>query len=253
MFTIFLNKNKNNKVLNLHFMKFSTVSKNSLVIKQNNMLKKYPLHLHYSLFSMVYWPQSLAYENLQENFFSQKILYKNCLKFWQSYKSEVLLRFSSRNTSLIVHSNKVPSIIYKKHFYNREKIRAWNNLNASTILFGFSVGRCGFKQNETKSFIAVDTLIRAGLWFLVRYRKKITPFRLRFMGDAMRFRKYLYRFKPAFKKHFKFSIYSIQDATPIPFNGCKLSHLPRKRFRRNAYNNFKIVRYLKNFKLVKNK
>jgi hypothetical protein len=230
-------------------LKFINKQKLNNTVKHNLSLIKTPsLKFYFNFFSTVYWPNSLSYENLQHNFLEHKVLYKRCLQFWESHKSEVLLRFSSRNTSLIVHSIRLPSIIYKKHLYNREKIRSWNNDNLSTILFGFSVGRCGFKQNETKSFIAIDTLIRAGLWFLVRYRKKIAPFKLRFMGSHSRFRKYLYRFKPAFKKHFKFSINSIDDETPRPHNGCRLSHLPRKRFRRHSYSYSKIAKYIKTYK-----
>jgi len=221
----------------------------NFAVKHNISLIKNPsLKFYFNLLSNVYWPNSLSYENLQSNFLEHKVLYKRCLHFWESHKSEVLLRFSSRNTSLIVHSNRLPSIIYKKYLYNREKIRSWNNDNLSNILFGFSVGRCGFKQNETKSFIAIDTLIRAGLWFLVRYRKKIAPFKLRFVGSHTRFRKYLYRFKPAFGKHFRFSINSIDDETPRPHNGCRLSHLPRKRFRRHAYSYSKISQYITTYK-----
>ena len=46
-----------------------------------------------------------------------------------------------------------------------------------------------------QSFIGGDTLIRTALWFYVRYAKKLTPVRLRLMGDTVKFRKYLYRFQ----------------------------------------------------------
>jgi hypothetical protein len=163
----------------------------------------------------------------------------------------MLLRFASRNAQVIIHMPRVPELVYKKYFLHREVARTWNNTNSSDMLFGFSAGRCGFKPNETKSFIANDTLVRAGLWFITRFVKKLSPIKLRLMGNTATFRKYLYRLTPKRKKVFKYSICCIEEATPIPFNGCKLSHYPRKRFRYHTPNFRRVLNYVKNYKIIK--
>ena len=170
--------------------------------------------------------------------------YRN--KFYLDYKSEVLFSFGKRNSNVVVHAPRVSPLVYKKYFVQREIARNWNNENLSEFYFGFSTGRCGFKPTETKSFIATDTLVRILFWCIIRHLKKLSPYRLRLKGKTNVIRKYINRFTPNRKyKGFRFDIASIEDATPIPFNGCKLEHMARKRYRRHAYQYNKIVKNIK--------
>ncbi len=58
--------------------------------------------------------------------------------------------------------------------------------------------------------------------------------------------------QPSPGKKLKFKVFAVQDATPITFNGCRLQHNARKRYRRHSFDNAKLVRYLKHF-VPKNK
>jgi len=232
-----VSKNKKDKDLNY-----------LLINPKNNNLKFY-FHLH----SLIYWPSKLGYNLSNVSFLKQKFAKYNKIAKRLNYKSEMLLRFAKRNAQVIIHTPRVPQLVYKKHFVHREIAREWNNKKSSDMLFGFSAGQCGFKPYETKSFIANDTLVRAGLWFMTRFVKKLSPFKLRLMGNTTIFRKYLYRLIPSYKKRFKYTIYSIEDATPIPFNGCRLSHYARKRYRYHTPNFRNVSKYVKNFNVVKPK
>jgi ribosomal protein S11 len=229
------NSNKNNSKLNL-----------VLINPKINSMKFY-----FNLYNLLYWPSNYGYQLPNLNFLDKKLAHEDILNNRLNYKSEMLLRFGSRNAQVIIHMPRVPELVYKKYFVHREAARSWNKNNSSNMLFGFSAGRCGFKPNETKSFIANDTLVRAGLWFITRFVKKLSPIKLRLMGNTATFRKYLYRLTPKRKKLFKYKIACIDDATPIPFNGCKLSHYPRKRFRYHTPNFRRVLRYVKNYKMLK--
>lgn len=200
------------------------------------------------LYLLLHWPQHYGYSLLDTDFVSKKLWQKKTLNFWLNYKAEMVLRFGKRNSNLVVHAPKIPSLVYKKHLMSWETLRNWNNQHASDLLFGFSTGRCGFKPIETKSFVASDTLIRVGLWFITRFLKRLSPFKLRLMGNTRLFRKYLHRFKPSKPgNYFKYKIYSIEDATPIPFNGCRLEHMARKRYRRHEYQYRKVKKHIKSW------
>ena len=228
-------------------IKYNTNNLNLLLINPSiNSMKFY-----FNFYNLLYWPSKYGYQLPNLNFLDAKLSHEDNLTTWLNYKSEMLLRFASRNAQVIIHMPRVPELVYKKYYIHREVARTWNNNNSSDMLFGFSAGRCGFKPNETKTFIANDTLIRAGLWFITRFVKKLSPIKLRLMGQTMKYRKYLYRLIPKNKKVFKYSIYCIEEATPIPFNGCKLSHYPRKRFRYHTPNFRRVMNYVKNYKLIK--
>jgi len=212
----------------------------------NNNMKFY-----FSFYNLLYWPDKYAYTLSNLNFIKTKLENYNNIHNTLNYKSEFLLRFAKRNAQVIIHMPRVPQLVYKKHLLHREIARTWNNQNSSDMLFGFSAGRCGFKPNETKTFIANDTLVRAGLWFITRFVKKLSPIKLRLMGHTTTFRKYLYRLIPKHKRLFKYSICNLEESSPIPFNGCKLSHYPRKRFRYHTTNFRKMVTYMKRFHVVK--
>jgi hypothetical protein len=232
-----VNQNKKDKDLNY-----------LLINPKNNNLKFY-FHLH----SLIYWPYKFGYNLLNVSFLKKRFAKYNKIARRLDYKSEMLLRFAKRNAQVIIHTPRVPQLVYKKHFVHREIAREWNRKKSSDMLFGFSAGQCGFKPYETKSFIANDTLVRAGLWFMMRFVKKLSPFKLRLMGHTTIFRKYLYRLIPSYKKKFKYTIHSIEDATPMPFNGCRLSHYARKRYRYHTPNFRSVSRYVKNFKVVQSK
>lgn len=218
-------------------------------MQKPNKISIYPVTNNSNYFNNLYllltWPQAYGYTLLDTHFLQKKVLQKKTLDYWLNCKSEMLFRFGKRNSNLVVHTPRTPPLIYKNHLMRRETLRNWKNKNASEMLFGFSAGRCGFKPNETKTFIASDTLVRVALWFITRFLKKLSPVKLRLMGNTNVFRKYLPRFKPKFNKRFKYKIYSIEDATPVPFNGCRLEHMARKRYRRHTYQYRKVVKYIK--------
>lgn len=254
---LFLNPNFNNSMVDKR--NFTQTTNNISMVKntQNNVavMVHNPynnnMKFYFYFYNFLYWPDKYAYTLSNVNFLKNKWKkYKQTAKIL-NYKSEFLLRFAKRNAQVIIHMPRVPVLVYKKHFLHREKARNWNKKNSSDMLFGFSAGRCGFKPNETKSFIANDTLVRAGLWFITRFAKKLSPIKLRFMGHTTIFRKYLYRLIPKHKKRWKYDICTIEESTPIPFNGCKLSHYPRKRFRYHANNFRKLVTYIKKFQVIK--
>jgi hypothetical protein len=209
------------------------------------------MKFYFTFYTLLYWPTNFGYHLANGYFLEQKLAHEDNIHKTLIYKSEMLLRFASRNAQVIIHMPRVPELVYKKYYIHREEARTWNKYNSSDMLFGFSTGRCGFKPNETKSFIANDTLVRAGLWFITRFVKKLSPIKLRLMGNTATFRKYLYRLTPKRKKFFKYSICCIEEATPIPFNGCKLSHYPRKRFRYHTPNFRRVMNYVKKFKIIK--
>ena len=209
------------------------------------------MNFYFYFYNLLYWPSNLGYQLPNLNFLDKKLTHEDNLITRLNYKSEMLLRFASRNAHVIIHMPRVPELVYKQFYIHREVARTWNNSNSSDMLFGFSTGRCGFKPNETKSFIANDTLVRAGLWFITRFVKKLSPIKLRLMGNTATFRKYLYRLTPKRKKVFKYSICCIEEATPIPFNGCKLSHYPRKRFRYHTPNFRRVMTYVKKLNIIK--
>jgi len=199
----------------------------------------------------MYWTIPFNYISATKFFLRKKMEQQDLLAKHMTYKSEMLFRYTKRNAQVIIHMPRIPSLVFKKHFVHREILRNWNNKKASKLLFGFGTGDCGFKPHETKSFVAKDTLVRAGLWVITRFVKKLSPIKLRFQGDTTVFRQYLNRLTPPRNKKFKYFVSNIEDSTPIPFNGCKLQHAPRKRFRRHT-NNFKnLVKYTKNYSDLK--
>jgi len=201
--------------------------------------------------TLLNWPYKYGYNLNNLSFFAQKEKQYTEINTWLHYKAEMLFRFAKRNSQVMIHMPRVPALVYRKHLLHREVARTWNNVNSSDMLFGFSAGRCGFRKNETKTFIATDTLISAGVWFITRFIKKLSPLKLRLMGNTNVFRKYLHRLTPRRKIFFKYTICSIEESTPIPFNGCKLSHYPRKRFRFHTTNFHKSVKYIKKYNLIR--
>jgi ribosomal protein S11 len=259
-FLIKQNKNLPNFRLSFKntFMQTVTNSNNSLATKNNSNLdlvlinpKIHSMKFYFTFYTFLYWPYKHGYQLPNLNFLEKKVDHEDILQTYLNYKSEMLLRFASRNAQVIIHMPRVPALVYKKYLLRREVARTWNKTNSSDMLFGFSTGRCGFKPSETKSFIANDTLVRAGLWFITRFVKKLSPIKLRLMGNTATFRKYLYRLTPKRKKVFKYRICCIEESTPIPFNGCKLSHYPRKRFRYHTPNFRRVFRYVKNYNVLK--
>lgn len=177
----------------------------------------------------------------------QKIQYfKKFMFYWQS---EMLLQFFSRNVSIIVYTPKIYSIVDKKHICSLDLWQNWQNTVCSTLLFGFSTGRCGFKSHETQSFVAADTLIRAFLWFLQRFNKKLSPIKINFFGDNKKFLRYFNRLNPQknMQKTLNYNFFSFNDVTPVPFNGCRFMRTPRKRYRKHEHKYKTIVQYIKKF------
>lgn len=234
--------NKYNMIVN---KKFATI--NTVQINEQKKLKMDQYKAFFPVYTLLYWSKNYNYTLLNTNFLSNKIYLKYRNLFYLNFKSEVLFSFGKRNSNVIVHAPRVSPLVYKKYFVHRETARDWNNDNLSELYFGFSTGRCGFKPTETKSFIATDTLVRTLFWCINRHLKKLSPFRLRLKGKTSIFRKYANRFTPSKGKLFKFIIASVEDATPIPFNGCRLEHMARKRYRRHAYQYGKIAKNIKMF------
>ncbi len=217
------------------------------MLQKNLILSKKILHINY-IISWFYYG-NIQQEYQLKDYLIQKITLKNykyILPFW---KSEIVFQYFKRNVSIIVHTPRIFSLVEKLNQISVLNWRHWRKINAATLIFGFSTGRCGFKSNETKSFIAIDTLIRAILWFLSRFSKTLSPIKVRFIGHNLKFSRFFNRLLPLNKKKLKYNFYSFSDHTPIPFNGCRLSHLPRKRYRRHAFNVKKIVQYVKKFKV----
>lgn len=208
------------------------------------------INFKFSLGSLMYWGVPFNYTVATKFFLTKKMEQKKLQQSHMQYNSEMLLRYTKRNAQVVIHMPRIPSLIFKKYFLHRELVRQWNNNNSSDMLFGFGTGDCGFKPNETKTFIAKDTLVRAGLWIITRFVKKLSPIKLRFQGDTTVFRQYLNRLTPKSKK-FKYFVANIEDSTAISFNGCKLRHAPRKRFRYHTNNFRNLVSYIKNFKDLK--
>jgi ribosomal protein S11 len=247
------NKNLSNFRLsfkNTFMQTFSNNNNSKLILGLINP-KINSMKFNFNLYNLLYWPSKYGYQVTYLNFLEKQLEHEDILNSCLNFKSEMLLRFGSRNAQVIIHMPRVQELVYKKYFLHREVARSWNKNNSSDMLFGFSAGRCGFKPNETKSFIANDTLVRAGLWFITRFVKKLSPIKLRLMGNTATFRKYLYRLTPKRKKLFKYRICSIEESTPIPFNGCKLNHYPRKRFRYHTPNFGRVLRYVKNYQMLK--
>ena len=92
---------------------------------------------------------------------ASNIVENGCLNSWFSsfYYSlasallspaELTIRFGSRNMHIEAHTKMMASLVYKKHVMLWEDWRRFNMANSSNILFGFSIGRCGFRPSETK-------------------------------------------------------------------------------------------------------
>jgi hypothetical protein len=228
----------------------STNLQNLKTLKTLKTLTNNHNELQNLLLSLVYWPITLGYQNKYQLTFwlIQKINLKKKKMFLPYWQSEMLLQCFNRNLSVIVHTPQVFSLVDKTNLTSWTQWRDWNKKNASTLIFGFSTGRCGFKPYETKSFIAGDTLVRAALWFFNRFYKKLSPIKVSFMGENAKFLRYFNRLKPLKNKQLKYKFYSFADVTPIAFNGCRLSHLPRKRYRRHPYQVRKVVQYIKKSK-----
>ena len=226
-------------------MFFKYPNKQQITLKSiTNVKIKIPfLEITGLLRSLVYWPVALGYQNtngLSPWFLRQQSL--KYLKKWQNkWKSELLLQVVSRNINLTLYTPKIFSIVDKVHLIGWVAWLNWNKENASIILYNITTGRCGFKPNETKSFIAGDTTIRAGLWLIYRNYKKLTPVKLHIAGIKSKITIYFNRIKLIH------NFYSFNDATPIAFNGCRLLHLPRKRFRTHEYNVNKVALFTKSF------
>ena len=210
-----------------------------LQLKMKFMLENTPV-----LLSLIYWPVAFGYNNSTTHlkyWFLQRIRQKKYKKFQIQWKSELLVQAMSRNLNVTLYTPKIFSLVDKKFIMFWEQWRTWHKENHSHLLYSISTGRCGFKPNETKSFIAGDTTIRAGLWLVARNYKKLTPLKLHLAGEKSKLSPYFNRIKLIN------SFFTLQDTTPIAFNGCLLSHLPRKRFRYHEYNVKKVSLFVKSF------
>ena len=217
-----------------------------LTIQKNIKLTSLEYKNFYS--NLIYWPIFLGYQQtnstklwLQKGFLQKQ--YKKVLPFW---KSEFLIQFFSRNVYIVVHTPSVYNLVHKVHLLSSDSLKNWSKVNASTLVFGFSTGRCGFKPNETKGFVAADTLIRAGLWFIKRFHKKLSPLKVRYMGPRHKMMKYIRRLQPLYKKNLSYKYTSFLDSTPVAFDnqGCNLKRTPRKRYRYSEYSLYKVSKYI---------
>lgn len=218
-----LNNNKNNKSAKVFQYKKS--------FSELNLLLR----------SLLYWPIALGYQKPQSLWLYLKQTLSEQKSFKAFWKTELLIQTVSRNLSITLHTPKVFPLVDKVFIMNSQVLSEWSRRHASTLLYSFGTGRCGFKPNETKSFIAGDTTIRAGLWLVWRNYKRLTPLRLHLSGLKSKMRTYYNRLKSL--SHF----YSIDDATPVPFNGCFLLHRPRKRYRYHEYNVRKVPLFMQQF------
>jgi len=211
---------------------------------QNNLSSVKNFNLTPFFRSLIYWPVALGYvfTHILKLWFLRQQTLKTLKKWQNTWKSELLVKVVSRNLNMTLYTPKIFSVVEKIHLMLFSAWKLWTKKNASTILYNITTGRCGFKPQETKSFIAGDTTIRAGLWLIYRNSKKLTPFKLHLAGIKKKITIYKKRIALIFS-----SIYSYNDKTPIPYNGCKLLHLPRKRFRRHEYNVQKVALFTKTY------
>lgn len=160
--------------------------------------------------------------------------------YWQ-WKSELLIKIVSRNINIILYTPRLWALEDKFFFCSWLSWNKWQKTNASKLLYIISTGRCGFRPFETKSFIAGDTTVRAALWLVSRNLQKLTPLKLHLAGQKHKIKAYWVRIKLLHQ------YCTIDDHTPVPFNGCILLHIPRKRFRYHEYNVQKMGRYQRQF------
>jgi hypothetical protein len=196
--------------------------------------------------SLIYWPLNYGYTNMKLKYWvSNQVLKKQYKKYNIQWKTELLIQAMSRNLNITLYTPKIFSLVDKVFLLSWEHWRTWNKENYSNMLFSLSTGRCGFKPVETKTFIAGDTTMRAGLWLIKRNEKKLTPVKLNLAGEQKKLSVYFNRF------NLLSSFVMFQDSTPIAFNGCLLKHLPRKRFRRHEYNVQKVANFIEQQQLKK--
>jgi hypothetical protein len=192
---------------------------------------------------LIYWPLSYGYrqQKLLTYWYLQQELLKFHRRFTMNWKSELLLQIVSRNLLMTLYTPKIFSLVDKTFLMTSPVWKDWIKKHSSQLLFAISTGRCNFKPSETKSFIAGDTTVRAGLWLVQRNYKKLTPLRLHFSGFQAKIKIFFNRIK------LLHNFSSFLDQTPIPFNGCLLLHLPRKRFRYHEYNVQKVAKFTRRF------
>jgi len=191
--------------------------------------------------NLIFWPIAYGYNDYNKLSFwlRNQNLIKSYKKFRWLWKSEMRLQIVSRNLTVTLYTPQVFSLVDKMFWINWNSWREWIKNNTCNLLYSLTAGRCGFKPNETKSFIAADTTIRAGLWLIYRNFKKLTPVRLHLLGAKSKINLYFNRVKLIH------NFFSVDDTTPMPFNGCALLHLPRKRFRYHEYNVKKFALFVK--------
>lgn len=190
--------------------------------------------------SLIYFSIFLGFHKSIFSWFQKKYKLYSLTHFLNFWKTEFLIQSVSRNLEVILNTANIFSLIFKQFLMNLQVLSDWCLKYASHFLYGFSTGRCGFKPFETKSFIAGDTTVRAGLWFIWRSFKKLTPVRLHLSGLNKKMKLYVNRLLSLTTLKFK-SFFGIDDSTSLSFNGCHLLHLPRKRYRYHQYNLLKIV------------
>ena len=150
-----LNNNKNNKPVKV-FQHKKSFSELNLLLR-----------------SLLYWPIALGYQKPQSLWLYLKQTLSEQKSFKAFWKTELLIQTVSRNLSITLHTPKVFPLVDKAFIMNSQALSEWSRRHASTLLYSFGTGRCGFKPNETKSFIAGDTTIRAGLWLVWRNYKRL--------------------------------------------------------------------------------
>lgn len=169
---------------------------------------------------------------------SSKLVKRLIAEKYNTWTMELLLRFGVNNNFVIFQTPVVPGIItYRQHLVKEHIYKGFNKTTFSTMLFGFTTGRCGFVRNQKRTFLATDITIRAALWICKRvYKFLFGGIKVRFLGRSKLIQRHLSYFRRFYMGNRRVKLHSLIDVTPAPYNGVRQKGRGRKRYRYHQYN-----------------
>jgi len=150
--------------------------------------------------------------------------------------AELILQFGANNTFFLLRTPIIKDATPYLQFWSSTFIQKnYFKENNSEILFSISVGRCGFKKSEKRTTLALDILIRAIIWICKRFYQFLTVIKLNFNSPSVNILQYIKNYRYFFSGEKKLIIHSINDISPLPYNGVRKRRVGRSRFRYHRY------------------
>jgi ribosomal protein S11 len=211
----------------------------------------------------------LPYSVLLSNFWFHKQVYglttyhRNHV-YWSSllqqrlntWSFELLIWFGVNNNYVIWQTPIVPNILaYRQFFLAPNQLKSFNQKNHSTMLFGFTTGRCGFTRDQKRTPLALETTMRGVLWLIKRLYKflSFSSIKINFLGRSQNVKRYLKYIKRFGMGNMQVAIHSFNDVTPNPYNGVRQKMRGRKRYRYHKYTYKRFVKMLRSYQPIRTK